>query len=90
MYIIIELTIFQGFNYLFFYPVEHMLMSKPHKELALFMVQLAESSDISECDMIKEIRNKIRELSIHNIPPKVHKKSLKIIVPKFFPLKCSK
>lgn len=49
-----------------------MLMSKPHKELALFMVQLAESNDISESDMLNEIRNKIKELCIHNILPKVN------------------
>ncbi|CAL8078302.1 unnamed protein product [Orchesella dallaii] len=45
---------------------ENMMMSKPHKEVALFMVQLSENEEISEYDLIQEIRKKAQELSIES------------------------
>lgn len=49
-----------------------MMMGKLHKEMALYMVQLIENQEISECDMVQEIRTKVKELSIHIHQQKVN------------------
>lgn len=37
-------------------------MTKAHKEIALFLVQLADKENITEAAIIKEIGNKTQEL----------------------------
>lgn len=41
---------------------ECLTMTKTHKDIAMFMVQLAENPDISEVQVVKEISNKTQEL----------------------------
>jgi hypothetical protein len=42
--------------------VETMTMTKTHKDIAVFMVQLAENESLSEQQVAREIADKTREL----------------------------
>lgn len=44
---------------------ESMSMTKAHKEIALFLVQLAERDNFTEAQIIREIADKTQELLSH-------------------------